>query len=102
MGKLYYHRVEEKPNKATKHSLDLSLARDHVKLAEDICGFTVLSYSGAATFTLTLIFKDNSTIDLTQADLAAKDEVKFQIKELQVTNSAQPGLSLVLLLGYKI
>jgi len=92
-------KVRAKPNKATKLALDLGTARTNVEIASDIIGFQVLSYTTGATFTLTLVFADDSSITLDQTELSPTDYVDFNIDTLRLTNPAQSGYSLVLLVG---
>jgi len=89
------------PNKAAKSTLDLGTARDHAKIGEDIIGFQVLTYSDGATFNLTLKFVDGD-MDLDQTELMAGDLIPVSCKELQLTNTAQAGKNIKLILNYMV
>lgn len=92
-------KVRAKPNKAEKLTLDLGDARTDIEIATEVIGFQVLSYTTDSTFSLELVFADGTSITLNESELSPTDYVDFNIKTLKLTNSAQAGKTLVLLIG---
>jgi len=86
--------------KAEKHTIDLGTARDRVLLAKDIVAVTVLD-KGTGSFTLHFIYYDGTDFDLTQDEVSNGDVMEWDIQELRITNSAQPGVTLKLLIDYQ-
>jgi len=87
-------------HKAFKHVIDLSVARDRVLIANDITAVTVLD-KGTGAFTLFFIFYDGTELALTQDEVLNGDVFQWDIHELRITNSAQPGKTLKLLTDYQ-
>jgi len=87
--------------KAEKHTLNLGTARDRVLVANDIVAVTILD-KGTGSFTLHFIFYDGTDFDLTQDEVLNGDVLQWDIQELRITNSAQPGLTLKLLIDYQL
>lgn len=82
--------------KAVKLTLDLSVPRDHIIIERDLTGLYILS-KGTGTFTLTVEFPDESTIDLENTELADGNYFNWDIRHLMLTNTAQTGLTLKLI-----
>jgi len=82
--------------KATKLELDLGVARDHIIVERDLTAITILD-KGTGTWTLTLEFPDESSIDLTQAEVTNGQRFHFDIRHLMLSNTAQAGQTLKLL-----
>jgi hypothetical protein len=82
--------------KAVKLELDLGVARDHVIIQRDLTALIILD-KGTGTFTLTVEFPDETTIDLTSTELANGQRFPWDIRHLMLTNTAQSGLTLKLL-----
>jgi len=87
--------------KAEKHTIDLGTARDRVLRATDIVAVTILD-KGTGSFTLHFIFYDGTDFDLTQDEVLNGDVFQWDIQELRITNSAQPGVTLKLLIDYQL
>jgi len=84
-------------HKAEKHVLDLGVARDRVLIASDIVAVTILD-KGTGTFTLHFIFYDGTKLELNQAEVSNGDVFQWDIQELRITNTAQTGVTLKLLI----
>jgi len=87
--------------KAEKRTLDLGTARDRRLVANNIVAVTVLD-KGTGSFTLHFIFYDGTDFDLTQDEVLNGDVFQWDIQELRITNSAQSGLTLKLLIDYQL
>jgi len=87
--------------KAEKHTIDLGTARDRVLRATDIVAVTILD-KGTGSFTLHFIFYDGTEFDLTQDEVSNGDVMEWDIQELRITNSAQSGVTLKLLVDYQV
>ena len=84
-----------------KLTIDLGIARTDVVIATLVHGFRVMAYSTGAVFTLKLI--DATKSGLTQADLPVGAEITdFEPTNLLLTNTAQAGLSLTLLVFRRV
>jgi len=88
-------------HKAEKHTIDLGVARDKVLIAKDCVAVTILD-KGTGTFTLHFIFYDGTRLDLDQGEVANGNLFRWDIQELRITNSAQAGLTLKLLIDYQV
>jgi len=88
-------------HKAAKHVLDLGTARDRTLVANNIVAVTILD-KGTGSFTLHFIFYDGTYFDLTQDEVLNGDVFQWDIQELRITNSAQSGLILKLLIDYQL
>jgi len=88
-------------HKAEKPIIDLGEARDKVLIAKDCVAVKILD-KGTGTFTLHFIFFDATEIELSQAEVSNGDMFKWDIHELRITNTAQAGLTLKLLIDYQI
>jgi len=87
--------------RAKKHVLDLGMARNRTIIDEDLTAVTILD-KGTGTFTLHFIFPDRTELELNDGELATGDSFKWDIHELRMTNTAQTGLTLKLLLEQQI
>jgi len=88
-------------HKAEKHVLDLGVARDRTLSAKDCVAVTILD-KGAGNFTLHFIFYDGTELDLNQDEVLNGDCFSWDIQELRITNKAQAGLRLKLLIDFQI
>jgi len=88
-------------HKAAKHVLNLGTERDRVLVAKDIVAVTILD-KGTGSFTLHFIFYDGTELSLDQDELYTGDTMSWDIQELRITNTAQPGVTLKLLTDYQI
>jgi len=82
--------------KAVKHTLKLDDARDRATIDVDLTSVTILDKSTGA-FTLTFIFPDRTELELNQDEVSNGDSFKWDIKELMLTNTAQAGVTIKLL-----
>jgi len=83
------------PNRHSKLVVDLSTARTDAVLITSAVGFKILSRSAGATFSLKLHIGSDY---LTQADIADKEGIEvFAPSDLMMTNAAQVGLSVTIL-----
>jgi len=87
--------------KAEKQTIDLGTARDLTLLAKDIVAVTILD-KGTGSFTLHFIFYDGTHFDLTQDEVLNGDVFQWDIQELRITNSAQSGKTVKLLIDYQL
>lgn len=81
--------------KLVKHTLDLSVARDHIIIDRDLTALTILR-KGTGTWTLTLEFPDETTTDLTDAEVSDGQRFPVDIRHLALTNTAQTGVTLII------
>jgi len=87
-------------HKAEKHTIDLGVARDKVLLAKECVAVTILD-KGTGSFTLHFGFYDDTWITLDQDEVANGDVLEWDIQELRITNTAQSGLTLKLLIDFQ-
>jgi hypothetical protein len=83
-------------HKAEKLVIDLSNNRIDTLIANKITAVTVLD-KGTGSFTLKFIFYDGTSLTLNQDEVLNGDVFEWDINELRITNSAQSGLILKLL-----
>jgi len=88
-------------HKAEKHVIDLGVARDRVLIAKDCVAVTILD-KGTGTFTLHFIFFDGTEFSLDQDEIANGDVLQWDVQALRITNSAQTGLILKLLIDFQL
>jgi len=88
-------------HKAEKQTINLGTARDRVLVANNIVAVTILD-KGTGSFTLHFIFYDGTDFDLTQDEVLNGDVLQWDIQELRITNSAQSGLTVKLLIDYQL
>jgi len=87
--------------RAKKHVLDLSMARDREIVDENVTAVTILD-KGTGTFTLTFVFPDQTELELNQDEVANKDVFEWDVDKLFLTNAAQTGVTLKLLVDQQI
>jgi len=87
-------------HKAAKLVIDLGTERDRVLQASNIVAVTILD-KGTGTFTLHFIFYDATELSLDQDEVSTGDVFQWDIQELRITNTAQTGLTLKLLIDYQ-
>lgn len=87
--------------RARKHSLKLDSARTRDEVDNDLVAVTILD-KGTGTFTLTFIFPDETELELDQDELVTGDVFEWDIKRLLLTNTAQAGLTLKLLVDQQV
>jgi hypothetical protein len=85
--------------KAEKLVLDLSVAHDKTPIAQDATAIHVLD-KGTGNFTLTFHFSDGTEITLDQSEVNNGDSYYWSISKLYLTNAAQEGLTVKLLVEY--
>jgi len=88
-------------HKAEKVVLDLGVARDRVLIAKDCTAGLILD-KGTGSFTLHFVFFDGTELELNQDEVSNGDLFRWDIQELRVSNTAQAGLTLKLLLDYQV
>jgi len=87
--------------KAEKHEIDLGVAREKTLIAYDCVAVTILD-KGTGSFTLHFIFYDGTELTLNQDELASGDVFQWDIRELRITNTAQTGLKLKVLIDLQL
>jgi len=88
-------------HKARKLEVDLGVARDDVYLEGPITALSILE-KGAGTFILHFRFFDGTRLELDQDEVMDGDVYQWDIQELRLTNSAQAGLTLKLLVDIQV
>jgi len=88
-------------HKAEKSVLDLGVARDRTLIAKDCVAVTILD-KGTGTFTLHFIFYDGTEFELDQDEVSNGDVLRWDIQELRITNAAQAGLTLKLIVDFQV
>jgi len=85
--------------KAEKLVLDLSVARDRVPIAQDVTAVHILD-KGTGNFTLIFHFSDGTEFTLDQSEVNNGDSYYWSISKLYLTNTAQSGLTVKILVEY--
>jgi len=88
-------------HKAQKLVIELGTARDKVLIASDCVAVTILD-KGTGSFTLEFKFFDDTKLELNQDEVANGDVFQWDVQELRLTNTAQTGLTLKLLINYQL
>jgi len=88
-------------HKAEKPVIDLGVARDRVLIAKDCVAVTILD-KGTGSFSLHFIFYDGTEFNLDQGEVSNGDKFRWDIQELRITNTAQAGLTLKLLVDFQV
>jgi len=70
-------------------------------IGKNIVAATILD-KGTGTFKLTFIFPDRTELELDQDEVLNGDSFSWDIEELLITNKAQAGVTLKLLLDFQI
>ena len=108
-GPIDYERMKRafgRANKAEKITVDLGTLHAGYPdpdslLASNGQRVTVLD-AGAGVWALTLIFQDGSYITLDSTEITTGDILDWDFYQLYVTNTAQAGLSVKLIVDYRI
>jgi hypothetical protein len=87
-------------HKAEKLDLDLSQARDRVQIAYGASAVHILS-KGTGAFTLVFHFYDGTELSLSSDELHDGDMFHWDVERLFLTNTAQMGARLKLLVEYQ-
>jgi len=87
-------------HKAEKLVIDLGVAHDRTEVAFKCSAVTVLD-KGTGNFTLTFHFYDGTELSLDQSELANGMAFHWDIERLYITNTAQTGLTVKLLVEYQ-
>jgi hypothetical protein len=87
--------------RALKVVVDLSVAHTRELLATDLTAVYILD-KGTGSFTFTFIFPDETEVGLTQDEVSNGMSFEWDIKELRITNTAQTGVSLKLLMDQQV
>lgn len=88
-------------HKARKIVAKLDAAKEQELLASEIVAVTILD-KGAGTFTLTFHFYDGTEFTLDNTELATGDLFEWDIESLFLTNTAQAGKTLKLLVDIQV
>jgi len=88
-------------HKAEKLTIDLGSARDRVLLGKRITAVTIWD-KGAGSFTLHFQFFDGTEFTMDDGEVANKDRFAWDIEELRITNTAQAGYTLKLLIEMQV
>jgi len=84
-----------------KYVIDLSTARNREIIDTDITAVTILD-KGTGTFTLSFVFKGQVVLELTQDEVLNGDVLCWDTAELRITNTAQPGKTLKILVDKQV
>jgi hypothetical protein len=87
--------------RALKVVVDLGTAHTREILATDLTAVYVLD-KGTGSFTLTFIFEDGTEFDLDQDEVTNGESFEWDVKELRITNTAQSGVTLKLLVDQQV
>jgi len=87
--------------RAKKHTLKLDDARTRAVVDTNLSAVTILD-KGTGNFTLTFIFPDRTELELDQGEVSNGDRFSWDIEELRLTNTAQAGLTVKLLVEQQI
>jgi len=88
-------------HKAEKLTLGLDTARTKTEIATKIVAVKVLD-KGTGTFTLIFHFYDGTELTMDNTELVTSDLFEWDIESLLLTNTAQAGLSLKLLVDIQV
>jgi len=88
-------------HKAEKLDIDLGVAHANQVIATNAVAITVLD-KGMGAFTLTFHFYDGTEFTLNQDEISNGDIYEWDIAELKLTNEAQPGQRLKLLVDVQL
>ena len=88
-------------HKAEKLELTLDTERDRIEVATKVTAVTILD-KGTGTFTLTFHFYDGTELTLDNTEVTNGDPFKWDIESLFLTNTAQPGETLKLLVEIQV
>ena len=88
-------------HKARKITCKLDMAKERELLASKIIAVTILD-KGAGTFILTFHFYDGTELMMDNTEVLNGDVFQWNIEELRLTNTAQAGLTLKLLVDVQL
>ena len=88
-------------HKAEKLVLDLSTAHNKTEIAFKCSAVTILD-KGTGTFTLTFHFYDGTELSLDNTEVSNGMAIHWDIERLYLTNTAQLGQTLKLLIEYQV
>jgi len=88
-------------HKAEKLELDLGVARDRTEIAYNIVAVHILD-KGVGGFNLTFHFYDGTEFMLNQDEVANGDTFEWDVASLLLTNTAQPGAVLKLIVDIQV
>jgi hypothetical protein len=108
-GNIDYERMKRafgRANKAEKITVDLGTAHTGYPdpaslLASNGQRISILD-KGTGVFTLLVLFQDGSYITLDNTELANGDILDWDFYQLYVSNTAQAGLSVKLIVDYRV
>lgn len=108
-GPIDYERLKRafgRANKAERVTVDLATAHagypDPTSLLASSGQRVTILDKGTGTWVLTLIFQDASTMVLSSTELGTGDILDWDFYALYVTNTAQPGKTLALIVDYRV
>jgi len=81
--------------------LRLDRAREEERIAQRLTAVTVLD-KGTGTFTLTIVCYDGTRVELDQDEVSNGDVFEVDVWHLLLTNTAQAGVTLKLLVDQQI
>jgi len=87
--------------RARKHVIKLDDAHTNDLVDQDLVAVTILS-KGTGTFSLKFIFPDGNELDLDNTELSDKDVWEWDVAELRLTNTAQAGATIKLLIDHQV
>ena len=87
--------------KAEKLEPPLDTDRDRIEIGTRLSGVYVLA-KGTGTWTLTFVFYDGTEIELSQTEVSDGTEFAWETERLLLTNPAQVGETLKLLVGIQV
>jgi len=88
-------------HKAEKLVKDLGVARNRVEIATNVVAVTILD-KGTGSFKLTWVFYDGTEFTLDQDEVLNGDVFEWDIARLLLTNAAQAGLTLKLIVDVQL
>ncbi|MEM2370597.1 MAG: hypothetical protein QXH51_06815 [Candidatus Bathyarchaeia archaeon] len=88
-------------HKAEKLDIDLGVERTKQIIAYNVVAVTVLD-KGTGTFTLIWHFYDGTEFSLDNTEILNGDVFEWDIAELKLTNTAQPGQRLKLIVDIQL
>lgn len=108
-GPIDYQRLARavgRSNKAEKITVDLNVVHAGFPVPASLLAsngqrITILN-AGAGAWALLLVFQDGTFLSLDNTEITTGDILNYDFYQLYVTNLAQPGLTLVLVVDYRI
>jgi len=87
--------------RAHKVVVKLDDAHDRALVWSSCVGLTILD-KGTGTFTLTIIYPDQTELELTQDEVLNGDVLQWDMAEIRITNAAQAGLTVKLIVDQQV